>query len=740
MLGRTSTSRALRRPVVTVAGTVAALVLSATASAPGASSAPGPAPRPGAVPSAAPYPNLSPTPPMGWNNWSYYGCDISENDVLSNARKLVSSGLAAKGYDTVTTDDCWMTHSRDARGDLVADAQRFPHGMAWLGKQLHSIGLKFGIYEDAGTSTCGGYPGSWGHIEQDARLFASWKVDYLKLDGCNVPSGSGETQEEVYRSVYSDMSKALLATRRPIVFSVSAPAYFQYDTPETWHKVISWSGQVGNLWREGADIAMEPASARAKWSSITYNYDYNVGLTDLQSPGRWNDPDFLLAGQSRLTGDEIRSQMSLWAVMAAPLISSADLTKAGPDALSVLGNTDVIAVDQDRTGLQGRIVQQGDGYDVLSKQLTGGERAVALFNSSDQARTITTTAAEAGLPAASSYTLRDLWSKRTTETAGTIEANVPAHGTVLYRVRKGATAHTAPATTVSWHRTSGAGTHATWKISVADHGHTALSGTELATGAPDGWTLTPPRARLGRIAPGRSASLTVRSAGPDANPGTTASTLTATAHYRAGAAGQRAVSGEATDTVVVPYPDLASAFNNAGVTNESAPPTDGNYTTGNFDGDGDSYSAQALAAVGVTPGAQLTKNGVSWTFPAAKPGSADNVSAAGQVIRTSGRGPALWFLGAEAGAVEGTVTVTYTDGSRSTGKLGFPNWCCTAGTDYGAVTVATADHRNTPDGPANFGVGYKLFGNSVPLTEGKTVESVTLPDEDAIHIFALSVS
>ncbi|MFB0621211.1 hypothetical protein ACETU6_35775, partial [Streptomyces sp. AGS-58] len=149
-------------------------------------------------------------------------------------------------------------------------------------------------------------------------------------------------------------------------------------------------------------------------------------LADLQSPGRWNDPDFLLAGQSRLTGDEIRSQMSLWSVMAAPLISSTDLTKASPEALDVLGNKDVIAVDQDAKGLQGRIVQQGDGYDVLSKPLANGDRAVALFNSSDEAHTITTTAAKAGLPAGSSYLLKDLWSKRTTQTTGTIAANVPA--------------------------------------------------------------------------------------------------------------------------------------------------------------------------------------------------------------------------------------------------------------------------------------------------------------------------
>ncbi|NDZ78504.1 hypothetical protein G3I19_08200 [Streptomyces sp. SID10853] len=686
--------------------------------------------------SGSTYPNLAPTPPMGWNNWSYYGCDIDETTVLSNARALVSSGLAAKGYDTVTTDDCWMTHSRNADGDLVPDPDRFPHGMAYVGRQLHAMGLKFGIYEDAGTSTCGGYPGSYGHIKQDADLFAKWRVDYLKLDGCNVPESTGRTPDEVYHSLYSDMSTALLQTGRPITFSVSAPAYFEGE--KDWHDVIGWSAQVGNLWREGADIAMEPASASSKWSSIKYNYGYNVPLADLQSPGRWNDPDFLLAGQSRLTGDEIRSQMSLWSVMAAPLISSTDLTKASTDALSVLGNRDVIAVDQDPTGLQGRIVQQGDGYDVLSKKLRGGDRAVALFNSSDQARTITTTAAKAGLPKGSSYLLKDLWSKRTTQSTGTIAANVPAHGTVLYRIHAGQAHKVPPATAITWKRTGGEGTSSTWQVSLADHGPGALSATALEVDVPQGWSVSPSKARLGRIAPGRSAAADFTVKGPEAKPGTTTVTLSATARYRAGSAGESRTTGQGSVVSVVPYPALADAFNNVGVSSEDAPPADGNYTLGNFDGDGDSYSAQALAGAGVTPGGTVTKDGVSWEFPKAAPGAPDNVTAAGQVVNMAGSGTKLWFLGAEAGSAEGKVTVTYTDGTTSSGDLGLPNWCCTAGTEYGATTVATTDHRNTPQGPANFGGGYKLFGNSVPLDAGKTIRTVTLPDEDALHIFAIT--
>ncbi|MFF2250595.1 NEW3 domain-containing protein [Streptomyces sp. NPDC058142] len=718
-------ARAVR--ALSVAATAAALALGGLA---GPSAAP-------AAAATTPYPNLAPTPPMGWNNWSYYGCDISEETVLANARALVSSGLAAKGYDTVTTDDCWMTHTRDADGDLVPDPTRFPHGMAYIGEQLHTMGLKFGIYEDAGTSTCGGYPGSYGHIKQDADLFAKWKVDYLKLDGCNVPVPTGQSADDVYHKLYGDMSRALLDTGRPIVYSVSAPAYFEGE--KDWHHVISWSAEVGNLWREGADVAMESSSARGKWASIKYNYAYNVPLADLQSPGRWNDPDFLLAGQSGLTGDEIRSQMSLWSVMAAPLISSTDLTKASSEALDVLGNKDVIAVDQDTKGLQGRIVQQGDGYDVLSKPLANGDRAVALFNSSDEARTIETTAAKAGLPAGSSYLLKDLWSKRTTQTTGTIAADVPAHATVLYRVHTGTAHRVQPATAITWTRTGGEGATSTWKVALADHGPTGLTGAHLRISAPEGWRLSTSKVSLGKVRPGGSAAATITAEGPDAKPGTTVTTLTATARYRAGGAGDGSVSGGASIVTDVPYPSLDAAFNNVGVTNEAAPPAEGNYTTGNFDGGGDSYSAQALAAAGVTPGAKVSKDGVTWTFPAAKPGTPNNVELAGQSITLTGSGSKLWFLGAEAGFTSGQVKVTYTDGTTSTGSLGFPNWCCTAGTEYGATTVATSDHRNTPTGPANFGTGYKLFGNSVPLTAGKTIRTVTLPDADAIHVFAITV-
>ncbi|PBC81030.1 alpha-galactosidase [Streptomyces sp. 2224.1] len=400
-----------------------------------ASAAPGPARASGARHLAERYPNLAPRPPMGWNDWSYYMCDISEKVILDNARALVRSGLAGRGYRTVTVDDCWMSKQRGPEGELTADRTKFPHGMAYLGRKLHELGLKFGIYEDVGTLTCEKYPGSLGHFREDAELFARWKVDYVKADGCNVPVAPGHTKEETYRDLYGQMSRALRATGRPITFSVSAPAYFQYDGDSVWHKVIGWSAALGNLWRGGRDIALEKHAPAVKWSSILYNFRYNARLAGLQRPGRWNDPDFLLAGDTGLAQQEMQSQMSLWAMMAAPLISSTDLSRLSPAARKVLGNKKVIAVDQDALGAQGTVVQEDAGSAVLAKPLKNGDWAVALFNSGDAPRTLSVTAETAGLPEAGSYQLHDLVSGRRAHSGGTIVGReVPPHGTVLYRV------------------------------------------------------------------------------------------------------------------------------------------------------------------------------------------------------------------------------------------------------------------------------------------------------------------
>ncbi|MCB5183518.1 ricin-type beta-trefoil lectin domain protein [Streptomyces antimicrobicus] len=387
---------------------------------------------------------LALTPPMGWNNWAHYMCDIDERKVVANADALVSTGLAAKGYDTVTVDDCWMEKQRDAAGDLVVDRTKFPHGMAWLGRYLHSKGLKFGIYEDAGHLTCEKYPGSGtpegggeDHFAQDARLFASWKVDYVKMDGCNVWVPPGKTKEQAYREAYEAVAAALRATGRPMVLSASAPAYFQqgeWGGPD-WHKVLGWVGRTGQLWREGKDIKVfNPASpGTSRWSSVLGNYGYNRWLTRYAGPGNWNDPDFLIAGAPGLSDAEGRSQVALWAMMAAPFILSSDVSRLTPAGLAALGNTDLIALDQDPLGRQAAVVSSDGTLDVLVRPLDGGDRAVAVLNRSATARQVSVRLADVGLPSCR-VDARDLWTGASQEVAHTLSTEVGAHETAVWRL------------------------------------------------------------------------------------------------------------------------------------------------------------------------------------------------------------------------------------------------------------------------------------------------------------------
>ncbi|MFD5506622.1 ricin-type beta-trefoil lectin domain protein [Streptomyces sp. NPDC127051] len=387
---------------------------------------------------------LALTPPMGWNNWAHYMCDIDEAKVVANADALVSSGLAAKGYDTVTVDDCWMTKSRDADGSLVVDTQKFPHGMAWLGEHLHAKGLKFGIYEDAGSLTCERYPGSGSpdgggpdHYAQDARQFASWKVDYVKMDGCNLWVPPEQTKEQAYRDAYNAVAEALRTSGRDMVLSASAPAYFQQGEwgGSDWHKVLGWVGETGQLWREGKDIKVYNAAAPAtsRWSSVLGNYGYNRWLGRYAGPGNWNDPDFLIAGAPGLTEAESRSQVGLWAMMAAPFILSSDVSKLTPAGLAALGNTDLIALDQDPMGRQGAVLSANATFEVLARPLAGGDRAVAVLNRSGSARDISVPLTDIGLYSCT-VDAKDLWSGRSSEVSTSLTGKVAAHDTAVFRL------------------------------------------------------------------------------------------------------------------------------------------------------------------------------------------------------------------------------------------------------------------------------------------------------------------
>jgi alpha-galactosidase len=358
---------------------------------------------------------LARTPPMGFNGWNAFGCDVGEALIEQTADYMVSSGMRDAGYEYVNIDDCWMTHGRDAEGRLVADPAKFPNGIAGTAAYVHARGLKLGIYEDAGTATCAGFPGSLGHEAIDAQTFAEWGVDYLKYDNC---SNAGSTTTEEYIERYRAMGEALAATGRPIVYSIC-----EWGVNDPW----TWAGDLGHLWRTTDDISDD-------WDSLKSIVNANAPLAPYARPGAWNDPDMLEVGNGGMTDIEYRSHFSLWAEMAAPLLAGTDLRKATPATMAIYLNKGVIAVDQDPLGVQGAVVKSDGTHLVFAKPLAGGDVAVALFNEGDAPATMSTTVRQVGLPRAPAYAIHDLWSDATTETAGTIAAGVPAHGTAMYRV------------------------------------------------------------------------------------------------------------------------------------------------------------------------------------------------------------------------------------------------------------------------------------------------------------------
>lgn len=723
--------RSMRRPwlVGLLAGALACFA-SLTAAPPPAAAATAPLPPGHPQPS---YNGLALTPPMGFNDWANYECDIDQQLFTSTADALVTKGLAKLGYRDVNIDDCWMQPTRDAQGDLVADPTLFPQGMKWLGDYLHARGLKFGIYEDAGYETCQGKPGMYGHFQQDADTFASWGVDYLKLDYCNQPTDQfpGDSPGQVGQLVYTQASQALRATGRPIVFSESTPAYFCCSGGD-FDQVMSWIASEGNLWRYGSDIS-------DSWSSVMTNYeeDNTPNLASYAGPGHWNDADMLEVGNPGLSLTEQQSQFTLWSELASPLLISTDVPNLSPQALAILSNKDIIAVDQDSLGRQGTIVASSADYDVLDKPLAGGDHAVVLFNKGDTARTISADPATLGLPKAAGYQLRNLVTKQVTDTTGTVAASVPPHGTVIYRVsRRGVAA--APQVVLTPH--SGVATPGTpfdVTVDVTDEGPRPVTGALVSLSVPSGWTASPAREPVPLVAPGHSRAVTFRVTEPAPPPGVHAYALDASAAYLAPGAPPARASGSETVLTNVPYPNLAAAFDNVGVTDESDP------GAGNFDGGHDSFSAQALAAVGVTPGATITHDGVAFTWPNVAAGTLDNVSGdpsgGGRTVAFSGSGSALAFLGSNAGPVADAVTVTYSDGSTSQASLGFPNWCCESDTQFGATPVVTATHRDTPSGPADYGTDYDVYYNEIPIDAGKQIVSVTLPADTSIHVFAMAV-
>ena len=364
---------------------------------------------------------LALTPPMGWNSWNKFACDVNEQVVRDTADAIVASGMRDAGYRYVVIDDCWQA-PRDSSGFITADTKKFPSGIKALADYVHSRGLKFGIYSDAGRLTCGGRPGSQGHEYQDALTYARWGVDYLKYDWCS--TGDRNAQE-----AYAVMADALRQSGRDIVFSMC-----EWGTAKPW----LWAKNTGNLWRTTGDIfdSFSKKDPARDWAhTLLEIVDLNEPLWPFAGPGHWNDADMLEVGNGGMAPAEYRSHFSLWAMMASPLMAGNDIAHMDETTRSILTNKEVIAVDHDVLGVQGhRVCKDGD-REVWVKPLSGGGRALLLFNRGDQPVSIRATADQLGWPSGARARIRDLWThKDVGNWTGAFEALVEPHGVAMFRI------------------------------------------------------------------------------------------------------------------------------------------------------------------------------------------------------------------------------------------------------------------------------------------------------------------
>lgn len=375
--------------------------------------------------------SLAPTPPMGWMSWNFFADRVNEDGLKSMADAMVASGMAQAGYKYIFIDDGWQG-GRDNRNNIVPDPKKFPSGMKALTDYMHSKGLKLGIYSDAAPLTCAGYTASLNFEEQDAKTFASWGIDYLKYDYCGAPEDSATAKIR-----YKKMADALSNSGRDITFGIC-----EWGDRQPWN----WAANAGgNQWRMAGDL-------RDKWQSkpgeggmsIMQVVKINGDLSAYAGPGHWNDPDMLVIGLYGLKGPsgdlggigctdvEYQSQMSLWSIMAAPLIPSNDLRNMNAQTKTILTNAEVIAIDQDALGKQGVRKVSDEVWDIFVKPLTNGDVAIAILNKDGSAKDAKINFADLGLNG--KYSIRDLWLHKVIGTGSSWKGNVQPHETKLFRL------------------------------------------------------------------------------------------------------------------------------------------------------------------------------------------------------------------------------------------------------------------------------------------------------------------
>jgi len=356
---------------------------------------------------------LAATPPMGWNSWNHFACKVSDAVVRAAADAIASNGMKQAGYIYVNIDDCWQG-KRNEKG-IIQPNERFPD-MKALADYVHSKGLKLGIYSSPGPLTCAKYEGSYGHEEQDAQTYAGWGMDYLKYDWC---SAAKVYKPSEMPAVYKKMYDALKRVGHPIVYSLC-----QYGMEQVWE----WGASVGgNLWRTTDDIS-------DNYESMCFIGFGQNGLQKFAGPGHWNDPDMLEVGNGKMTKDEYLTHMSLWCILAAPLLAGNDLSKMTQATLGILTNPEVVAVDQDPKGVEGHRISQVGPLEVWAKPLADGSQVVGLFNRGESMNPVSLDFRDIGV--SGSATIRDLWGRKDLGSfQNHFTASVPKHGVVMIKVK-----------------------------------------------------------------------------------------------------------------------------------------------------------------------------------------------------------------------------------------------------------------------------------------------------------------
>ncbi len=374
------------------------------------------------------YEGLAMTPPMGWNSWNKFACNVDEKLIRETADAMVSSGMKAAGYEYINIDDCWHG-DRDSLGFIHADPKRFPSGMKALADYVHSKGLKLGIYSDAGSQTCGGRPGSRGYEFQDAQMYANWGIDYLKYDWCNT---EGLKAEGAYKTIAAALQKA----GRPVVLSIC-----EWGTDKPWE----WGPAVGHLWRTTGDIynCFDCVEDHGTWKSwgVMQILDKQEGLRQYAGPGHWNDPDMLEVGNGMAVNED-RAHFTMWSMLAAPLIAGNDLRKMSKETVAILTDQEVLAINQDKLGVQGLRYLVKDSLETWVKPLEGGKWAVTFLNRAKTPQKVTFDWKKTPITddlskrelngGKTDYKIRDVWTKKSQGTTKkAFEATVPAHDVVL---------------------------------------------------------------------------------------------------------------------------------------------------------------------------------------------------------------------------------------------------------------------------------------------------------------------